>query len=431
MTLASQVAVKATGSVARSLALKNFPFLSGAAVDLLFDKGGYKLNNREVNIANIDNYHTRSSSRWVKDKNGVYQLLSSGQIAAMDGLGYDGRESVTNFVQDPLFNGAVVGVVGSGGAIPTGMVSGLGTAEIVSKTVKADGLTWLRVKMTYTNSTGVIQYPRWRFSQGNASVAGQVWRGQVFINVINTSHQITAMVEGSPYERVASQILVNGLQEINIGGAATATPATMAWIFGPSVNNGETWTAEFEFAAPQLISKAFGMPFSVGAVSADSIVIPAADAGMAIDPSVTGLTMFWRGRDFQATGPFAFLMEARLDLNNRATFFRESSTGRAALECRSSNTTTTNNTVNPAYDIERTILLTWRADGSIWSKFGSSAAVSASRPAMVGALTGLAIGNTVASAGPNNQITRRAGFMPTGLSDADALAVFNRLNEGL
>lgn len=406
-------------------------FIHNAAVDLRFDVGLYRMGKLATTLAAVDALHTRASGRWVKNGSGIWSSISGSAMAIVPGLGYDAREGFTNFVQDPLFNGAVVGVVGSGGAIPTGMVSGLGTAEVVSKTVKADGLTWLRVKMTYTNSTGVIQYPRWRFSQGNASVSGQVWRGQAFINLINTSHQITAMVEGSPYERVASQILVNGLQEINIGGAATATPATMAWIFGPSVNNGETWTAEFEFAAPMLTSKAFGMPFSTGGASADSLIIPAAQAGMAVNPASTGITLFWRGVDFQSTGPFPFLMEARLDGSNRIGLFRNSTTNGVGLECRSGNTPSAQTVAGPAYNVERTAVMTWRSDGSWWSKWGTLAPATGNIAAISGALTALGIGNIASGGSPANSITRRAGFLPMGLSDRAALDLFNQVNEGL
>ena len=409
-------------------------FIHNAAVDLRFDVGLYRMGKLATTLAAVDALHTRSSGRWVKNGSGIWSFISGSAMAIVPGLGYDGREGFTNFVPDPLFNGAVVGVVGSGGALPTGAFVTHGTLEIVSKAVKADGLTWLRLKHTYVNSLGTIQYPRLRFATGIATVSGQAWRGQMLVNLINASHQTTAMVEGDPYERVASQNLSNGLQEVSIGGTATATPTTMRWQIGPGVNPGETYVAEYEIAAPMLISRGSGMPFGVGAVSTDKIIIPSGPAGMAVDPSATGLTLFWRGRDFDSDTSFPRMIETGIDANNRFCLYRVKAAGSVDVAYVTAGTYRVSSMplASVPRGVEFSVVATWRADGTCWAKIGAGAPLLRSAaPIFSGTGLSQGIGNSYVGNDFGNQITRRAGFLPMGLSDRAALDLFNQVNEGL
>lgn len=82
--------------------------------------------------------------------------------------------------------------------------------------------------------------------------------------------------------------------------------------------------------------------------------------------------------------------------------------------------------------VEFSVVATWRADGTCWAKIGAGAPLLRSAtPIFSGTGLSQGIGNSYAGNDFGNQITRRAGFMPTGLPDADALALFNQINAGL
>jgi hypothetical protein len=105
--------------------------------------------------------------------------------------GYLAEESRTNSIPQNGTAGAVVGVYGSGGAVPNGWTPGPVTGisyEVVSIGSGAYG-PYIDVRIYGTNSSGATAYPGMYFSGGTTIVAatGQTWASSVY----------TALVAGS------------------------------------------------------------------------------------------------------------------------------------------------------------------------------------------------------------------------------------------
>jgi hypothetical protein len=144
---------------------------------------------------------------------------------------------------------------------------------------------------------------------------------------------------------------------------------------------------------------------------------------------VTGLTMVWRGRDFESAAGFPRMLEARLDGNNRASFSRILSSGAVSVDGVSSGTASTLQATlaqAPRGD-DTTILQVWRGDGSIWCKIGQNAAGTTTRPPIT-SISGIGIGNNAGDGADRiNAQTRIAAVGAFALSDAEALALFNQV----
>lgn len=90
-------------------------------------------------------------------------------------------------ISSPAFAGAVVGVVGSGGALPTGWsIGGAGptTATVNAITTDAQGNPALDVTLA-TTAGGSNVFPRLIMSSNISSVIGKTWRGSANIEIVS------------------------------------------------------------------------------------------------------------------------------------------------------------------------------------------------------------------------------------------------------
>lgn len=179
----------------------------------------------------------------------------------------------------------------------------------------------------------------------------------------------------------------------------------------------------------QVTENPYPMPFGTGTVAPDSLFIPASAAGLAVDPSVTGLTMVWRGIDYQSAPPFVYFVDIRADGNNRFTLFRRLSDGGVGSTVGSNGPTSGPGLGTLAQlprGTEFTMVATWRPDGAVWVKAGSVSPGTLTRPMMVGIPAGIGIACNAANGQDRlNSQTRIAAFGAFALSDADALSLFN------
>ncbi|MFN4124422.1 hypothetical protein [Pannonibacter indicus] len=418
-------------------------FAPGAVTDLRFDLSRYRLNGGAVAASAIDAYHTRSSSRWAEAADGEWQPLATGSAAIMPQRGYDARDGHTNTIPNPLFTG----IVDQASLMANWSLIQSGTTMTFAGHGVEDGLPYVDMRVAGTPTDGV-QWRLHNLGAGPAAATGQTWTTSSMCRMVAGSLTNVTSVERRLVESDASNVFLNASNSI-----FPVTASRLADTLGSvtrTLTQGATARLEqrfrifatgaiditLRFAAPQLQQRSYQMPFGAGAVAADTLVIPAADAGMAINPAASGLTMYWRGRDYPSAATFPKWFELRIDGNNRLSFERRASDGVArpvfAGPAGVSTAVNFGTLAQLPYGTEYTAVATWRADGSIWCKAGGVApSTGTGRTMMAGTPSTIGIGNTGAGSDRINSITRRCGLIPYSLSDADALALFNQINEGL
>ncbi|MBA4204592.1 MAG: hypothetical protein C0457_06355 [Polymorphum sp.] len=414
---------------------------SVCALDFAADR--YILNGALVDPSVIRGYHTRASSRWAEAAGGEWQPFATGSAAIMPQRGYDSREGHTNTIPNPLFTG----IVDQASLMANWSLIQSGTTMTYAGHGVEDGLPYVDMRIVGTPTDGV----QWRLHNlggGPAAATGQVWTTSSMCRMVAGSLVNVTSVERRLVEADSSNVFLNASNSI-----FPVTASRLADTLGNvtrTLTQGSTARLEqrfrifatgaiditLRFAAPQLQQRAYQMPFGAGAVAPDTMTVPAADAGMAVNPGASGLTMFWRGRDYPSAATFPKWFELRVDGNNRLSFERRASDGVArpvfAGPAGVSTAVNFGTLAQLPYGTEFTAVATWRADGSIWCKAGAApASTGTGRTILSGIPATIGIGNTGAGTDRFNSIHCRCGLMPHSLSDADALALFNQINEGL
>ncbi|NBN66087.1 hypothetical protein, partial [Pannonibacter tanglangensis] len=370
------------------------------------------------------------SARLAEDSAGVSREFGNGVMAITD-RGYDSREGWTNLIPNPLGNGAVVGIVGSGGALPTGWagssVAGTGLTTQIVGVSAVNGLPVIRFRVSGT-SNGVFYELNVQplGSSAPAILPNTAYNASIYADVVSgtfptnggveltqrradqTSAVAVAVAGGATLNATPVLTRFNG----NFTSAADAAFGRIRVAMNPA--NGQAVDVTFDLAAPQITQTAYLMPFGVGTIAPDALFIPASAAGLAVNPSVTGLTMVWRGIDYQSAAPFVHFVDIRADGNNRFTLFRRLSDGGVGSTVGSNGPTSGPGLGTLAQlprGAEFTMVATWRPDGAVWVKAGSVSPGRITRPMMVGTPSGVGIAcNGVNGQDRNNSQTRMAAF---------------------
>ena len=409
-------------------------FAPGTITDLRFDIGRYRLGGGTVPASAIDAYHTRSSARWAERSDAAWQEFATNAAAILPGRGYDSREGYTVLNTSPLNPGSMWSVEGGGTIAPiSGAYLGFSDAAVFASA----GQMFHRARSVIPNNTivnGGVYAVRAIYAAGTSPNARVRLRAVSAAQDIQVQGPVGALVAA-----IQSAGTVSNLENISHGGGvyecrfiATVNVSSNVWSLevGPhSAVAGETVI----IVAAQIVQRGYQMPFGTGTVAADTMVVPAAAAGMAVNPAASGLTMFWRGRDFPYTTANPRMAEVRVDPENRLSFLRNaSSSASVTFGSRGSIPASSNTIADAPHGTEMTMLATWRTDGTTWIKIGPNAAQTGTgRTMAVGTLSSIGVGCHGGGANCSNSITRRFGLLPYSLSDADALALFNQINEGL
>ena len=146
-----------------------------------------------------------------------------------------------NALTAPNMQGATVGIVGSGGAMPDGWFnsSNIDTIEVLD-VASIDGAVRVEFRMVRANATGASQTMQIRFLPGNGTAAaeGEVWRLAISSQIVSggaASPRITVFGRSAGGSALASQsvnLAGGGAETTNTltmpAGAAFATPALQA-----------------------------------------------------------------------------------------------------------------------------------------------------------------------------------------------------------
>lgn len=169
-----------------------------------------------------------------------------------------------NLLANSSISGAVAGVLGSGGALPTGW-SWLNVATL-SREVVAIGVDYVDVRLSGTNTTGTVTYPHLYFQAALTQTAGIPLTGSVYATLL--AGDFVTGFAGSPVGKISIQYLNGGtyLGESSpsvITAAAETRLVTSGVVAGASVNGvrmimnlivaiGATVDVTFRLRTPQL-----------------------------------------------------------------------------------------------------------------------------------------------------------------------------------
>lgn len=412
-----------------------------------FRSGFVRLGGRRVSMETIDGYHTRASERRAVNSAGISLPFANGAMARTD-LGYDSREGWINLVGAADFATATLGVIGAGGSLPGWSATGVATAGLTTEVVEL--LTYRGLPAARVRVYGVWNGTFWELRPGEQQglTEGVTYTSSMVIAERQCpgpgAPQLEVSWRSAPSSAFVSGILVSTPSQFtspatpDLQSASLVCPAGASRVRLRLISGGSSgWVAgnfiDFTcvLAAPQVTATPYLMPFGSGTVAPDTLVIPAADAGLAVNPATTGITMVWRGRDFESASAFGQMMDLRRDSGNRLTFERPKNT----------NTLRTIFALNAGFlgsdfgtpaqlprGAEVTLMAVWRPDGTFFVKGGGQQhVVGAGRPLFSGPLVSVGVGNTASSGNNLNAETRLAAVGVFTLSDADALALFNQV----
>lgn len=137
---------------------------------------------------------TRTTPAWYVDDSNVLRRSEAGLARLTPNRGMLIEQASTNYILDnSAFIGAAVGVIGSGGAIPaswTGFsaVAGI-TREVVAIGTLANGMPYIDLKLSGTNSSGSTGWPDLYFRPhtGNVAASGEKWSGSFYAQIVSGS----------------------------------------------------------------------------------------------------------------------------------------------------------------------------------------------------------------------------------------------------
>jgi hypothetical protein len=121
----------------------------------------------------------RSTSKLAPDSLGSWHSFVAGAPAITD-RGLSLEPAATNYVPNGAMAGASVGVLGAGGALPTGWsIADFAAAEITETGTEA-GLPFFELHLQHANSTSDSQFPRLVCATSIAAEIGEQWTASCF-----------------------------------------------------------------------------------------------------------------------------------------------------------------------------------------------------------------------------------------------------------
>jgi hypothetical protein len=244
---------------------------------------------------------TRASNATFFDANGTLQTAANDTprfdhdpaSAGNPSRGLLIEEARTNSIRNSQAGGATVGVIGSGGVVPTNwtMSTPDGIAREVVATGTINGMNYVDLRWNGTRSggsVGSIQIVPEALTAVAASI-GQTWSGTMRIAVVSGSFTGTTSPIFTIQERTSGGSFLTGtaisytasssLTQLNATRTLTgATAERVTLAFGASVADGATVDITLRIAAPQLEQGAFPtsyIPTTTAAATraADSAVV--------------------------------------------------------------------------------------------------------------------------------------------------------------
>lgn len=248
------------------------PVLAGGAfsldayMDLRFDRDAYLLDGGKYSsFLDVPGASSPGGAGFaVAKRGGVYvPVAADNPIIGDDGLGV--WEARTNGVRNPVMAGAVLGILGSGGAMPTnGAVINIpaGVAVTIVNEGEVNGKRYIDIDFSGSNTSGATAYPTFYFERniGVVASAGQTWTGEFDIGVLAGSNpgflvDLAEYTESGVYLIRSTGPTPAGASLARYSVQRTLTEASTGRVLNRlacTLPNGASCNVRFRIAAPNL-----------------------------------------------------------------------------------------------------------------------------------------------------------------------------------
>lgn len=269
--------------------------------------------------------HSRNSPAWYFDRDGILREAGP-DVPRIEWLDLDGdgrretptlklERASTNHIRNPRCEGAIVGVVGSGGALPTHWP--LDTAAGLTLSVEATGIDAglpyidLRIQGTPTGAT-VLQY-----FEGVTQIAAapdEVWTGSVYARLVggslsgvtNVSLRIAEYQSGGGFLRASQQAIDLARSRHSITATMGADTGRVRHGLSVSVTQGVPVDLTLRIGGPQLEQS----PVT------SSLILPPVGAPAVSSRALDVLTAPWAHGLISCTGYVRFVETGGAQLMN-------------------------------------------------------------------------------------------------------------------
>lgn len=379
---------------------------------------------------------SRASESWVRSASGLWSSVAAAALARSD-RGLQLEESRTNYIRNSAMQGAVVGVLGAGGALPTNWVVGVAPEGLSLEVVglgQEDGLDYIDLRYSGVHSTGNPTFYMEAHSQAVAS-KGQVWTFSMFVRLVaGSTSGITCNASytentGNTVRTSGSAPFVPGpeVQRVSLSRAVSnelTTSVRPRPIF--SIPGGATVDFTLRISAPQIELGAHAsspIRTTSGAVTraADVVTVP----GLHADLTQGSMCIEWH-EELGATGALRMLWTARASAGHlvRATINADGCPELRVLTASSSVAVITATNPVVAGNTYR-MAARWIQD-DVAAVFSPSLRASLARDTVAAMPTGLAtgwLGENGAGSAQLNGLIRRFGGAERALGSAELEAL--------
>lgn len=191
------------------------PFFTGASVDLNFATGSYfgvagapSSFLTTTRAAPATSYASDVSGNWLSFAANTPRVTNKGLLI---------EEQRTNSIRNNSMQGAVAGVIGSGGAVPTNWGNPGGNAATsfnIIGTGTQNGVDYMDVRVTGSPTIGQFNVWVMEGAQQIAAAYGQTWSGSVFLALIGGSFANV----GNAFNMIAQENTAGGASIIQDAG---------------------------------------------------------------------------------------------------------------------------------------------------------------------------------------------------------------------
>lgn len=234
-----------------------------------FNSGKYEVQSAVSTLANSITVSNNSAIRTYIDQSGALVMAAANTPRIDWAFGYPRlllEGAATNFAENAGNTGAVVGVIGAGGALPSYVSMGTGIAGLtfeVTAKGSTGGVPWTEIRISGTNNTGGNAYPDMSPSNRPAAAVGETWSYSLYAALVagawpassGAGKVVVAEYSASSSYIVGSDNNVRVSTWKRYSHSRTLTSATVVkarGLIGLQINAGETVDFTFRIGGLQL-----------------------------------------------------------------------------------------------------------------------------------------------------------------------------------
>lgn len=212
------------------------------------------VNNRALGLASPAAGMTISNSNGWVESNGIWQAPGTNTLRIGLGKGLRCEEARTNSIRNNSMQGATVGVIGSGGALPTNwsISNGTGLTKTVIGFGTLNGLEYIDLEFSGTTGDANGTAINFETTTNIAALNGQFWSNSAFLALVTGSFTNVGSIFLAHSQRDAGGAILSDLNGSSIKASIPSSTTTFT-----RCNNTQTLNnASVAFNQPRLVIQA-------------------------------------------------------------------------------------------------------------------------------------------------------------------------------